>query len=49
METIKIYSVYKINSLIKQWEKRYSSLLIERIYIPSEDCYVIFRYNTKKM
>lgn len=48
METIRVYSVYKIDSLIKQWRTKFPLLSIDRIYIPSEDCYVIYKYGTKK-
>lgn len=45
MKSIDIFSVYKINGKIKQWKKMFPSLNINRTYVPSENSYVIFKYN----
>jgi hypothetical protein len=48
MEAIEIFSVYKIDGLIKRWRKEFPSLSIRRIETPTSDCYILFKYGSVK-
>ncbi len=48
MEKVEIYSKCKLDNQIKQWRKKFPLLSIERINIPTEDCYVVFEYLSNK-
>lgn len=47
MGKIKIFSVYNIDNIVAGWRRNYPEYEIERLTIPTKDCYVIFKYNLK--